>query len=147
MLADDGREASATGFMKAQLNGDIILATEDGAIPESVIFAGREKPGQSPNGFEVPYVNGHPTADGLVRALKSLAQALKTPAKQAAMIRAALSAEPQVSINGRSKRRAPFTNVSLASPNICPFRPPLKTHRQFNVIFCMSFLHPRSILG
>jgi len=41
MLADDGREASATGFMKAQLNGDLIIATNDGAIPESVIFAGQ----------------------------------------------------------------------------------------------------------
>src|SRR6185295_7242756 len=63
MLADDGREASATGFMKAQVNGDLVIATDDGAIPESVIFQGREKSGQAlpagrqvPNGFEVPYV-------------------------------------------------------------------------------------------
>src|SRR5258706_6873058 len=58
MLADDGREASATGFMKAQINGELILATDDGAIPESVTFQGREKSGQTANGFEVPYVNG-----------------------------------------------------------------------------------------
>src|SRR6185295_8272080 len=63
MLADDGREASATGFMKAQVNGDLTIACDDGAIPESVIFAGKEKQGQSPNGFEVPYVNGYPSAE------------------------------------------------------------------------------------
>src|SRR4029077_8937528 len=60
MLADDGREASATGFMKAQLNGGLMIATDDGAIPESVIFQGRERQDQAPNGFEVPYINGHP---------------------------------------------------------------------------------------
>src|SRR4029077_9175948 len=74
MLADDGREASATGFMKAQLNGDLVIATHDGAIPESVVFVGQEKSGEKPNGFEVPYVQGHPTAEGLLRALKALSQ-------------------------------------------------------------------------
>jgi len=98
MLADDGREASATGFMKAQINGNLILATDDGAIPESVIFQGREKPGQSANGFEVPYVNGHPKAEGLLRAFKQLQQALRDPAAHAAMIRSALAAEPQVDV-------------------------------------------------
>ncbi len=39
MISDAGREASATGFMKAQLNGAMIIACNDGAIPESVIFA------------------------------------------------------------------------------------------------------------
>jgi glucan phosphorylase len=98
MLADDGREAAATGFMKAQLNGEIIIATDDGAIPESVVFAGREKEGQKANGFEVPYVNGHPTSDGLLRAFKSLTQALKNPAQHAAMIRSALAAQSQISV-------------------------------------------------
>src|SRR5439155_5568490 len=65
MLADDGREASATGFMKAQLNGDLIIATDDGAIPESVIFQGKEKAGQAANGYEVPYAHGQPTPYGL----------------------------------------------------------------------------------
>lgn len=98
MLADDGREASATGFMKAQINGGIIIATDDGAIPESVVFSGHEKQGQAPNGIEVPYVQGHPTAEGLMRAFKGLKQALKDPARHAAMVRSALAAAPQVSI-------------------------------------------------
>ena len=68
MLADDGREAAATGFMKGQLNGDLIIAASDGAIPESVTFKGQEKIGQTANGFEVPYVQGHPTPDGLLQA-------------------------------------------------------------------------------
>jgi starch phosphorylase len=98
MLADDGREASATGFMKAQLNGDLVIATNDGAVPESVIFQGQENPGQVANGFEVPYVQGHPTAEGLVKALKALNQILKNPAQHAAMKRAAFAAQSQVSI-------------------------------------------------
>src|SRR5262249_46291821 len=72
MLADDGREASATGFMKAQVNGGLVIATDDGAIPESVIFQGREKQGQLANGFEVAYVNGNPKADGLLKAFMQL---------------------------------------------------------------------------
>jgi len=98
MLADDGREASATGFMKAQLNGHLIIATDDGAIPESVIFSGREKPGQTPNGFEVPYVNGHPTVEGLLKALKALAQTLAFPGKHLPMIRSAFAMNGQVSV-------------------------------------------------
>ncbi|MFA5975085.1 MAG: glycogen/starch/alpha-glucan phosphorylase [Elusimicrobiota bacterium] len=98
MLADDGREASATGFMKAQINGEIIIATEDGAIPESVTFMGREKQGQVPNGIEVRYWHGHPTTDELLRALKTLKHALKDPAHHAAMFRSALAAQSMVSV-------------------------------------------------
>lgn len=105
MLADDGREASATGFMKAQVNGGLIIASEDGAIPESVIFQGREKEGRAPNGFEVPYVYGHPRAEGLVRALKQLQQVMKNNALHAAMVRSALASTPQVSV-GRTVAEA-----------------------------------------
>ena len=87
MLADDGREASATGFMKSQVNGGLVIATDDGAIPESVIFQGREKSDQTANGFEVPYVQGHPRADGLLRAFKQFQQILQDPPKHAAMVR------------------------------------------------------------
>lgn len=98
MLADDGREASATGFMKAQVNGDLIIATEDGAIPESVIFLGQEKPGQTGNGIQVPYSGMHPTASGFLNALSDLVPLLTDPAKHARMVRSALAAEPQVSV-------------------------------------------------
>jgi len=105
MLADDGREASATGFMKAQLNGGIVLATDDGAIPESVIFQGHEKSAPDNaagaarvNGIEVPYFHGHPRVDGLLKAFKQLHQVLQDPAHHAAMVRSALAAEGQVDV-------------------------------------------------
>ncbi len=116
MLADDGREAAATGFMKAQVNGNLIVASDDGAIPESVIFQGREKAGQSSNGFEVPYIHGHPRAEGLLRACKQLQQALRDPATHAAMIRSALAAESQVSVYRTVKETFQFYQKTLALP-------------------------------
>jgi starch phosphorylase len=98
MLADDGREASATGFMKAQINGGLVIASDDGAIPESVTFQGREKAGQAANGFEVPYAQGYPRADGLLRAFKEFQETLQDPARYAAMLRAALAQEPQINV-------------------------------------------------
>jgi glucan phosphorylase len=115
MLADDGREASATGFMKAQVNGGLVIATDDGAIPESVIFQGREKVGQTPNGFEVPYAQGHPQADGLFRAFKQFQQSLQDPARHAAMVRAAFAAEPQVSVRRTVQETRLFYEKILAS--------------------------------
>ncbi len=120
MLADDGREASATGFMKAQLNGDLIIAAQDGAIPESVIFAGQEKAGQTANGFEVPYVNGHPSAEGLMRAFKALQQIMQNPARHAAMKRAALAAQPQVSIERTIRDTQAFYERILTKPGRVP---------------------------
>jgi len=39
MLADKGQEAAATGFMKVQMNGGIVIAVpNEGAVPESVKF-------------------------------------------------------------------------------------------------------------
>ncbi len=120
MLADDGREAAATGFMKAQLNADLVIAASDGAIPESVIFKGQEKDGQIPNGFDVPYINGHPTAEGLLRAFKALNHVLQNPAQHVAMKRAALAAQSQVSIERTVKETIAFyqriaMGASLAS--------------------------------
>jgi glucan phosphorylase len=99
MMADDGREASATGFMKAQVNGELIIATEDGAVPESVVFLGKEKADQVANGFEVPYVQGHPRLDGLLRSLKQLQQVLRNPPQHAAMVRSALAAKSQIGMD------------------------------------------------
>jgi hypothetical protein len=127
MLADDGREASATGFMKAQLNGGLMIATDDGAIPESVIFQGYEKTGpdlpagrQAANGFEVPYFHGHPRADGLMRAFKQLHQILLDPALHAAMVRSALTAETQVTIRRTLQETLAFYNRILAVPAGAP---------------------------
>ena len=116
MLADDGREASATGFMKAQINGDLIIATDDGAISESVIFQGHEKEGQTANGFDVPYVHGHPRAEGLLKAFKFLQQALRDPAQHAAMVRSALATESQVSVNRTVEETIAFYRRVLSAP-------------------------------
>jgi starch phosphorylase len=116
MLADDGREASATGFMKAQVNGSLVIATDDGAIPESVIFQGREKSGQAANGFEVPYAQGHPQADGLLKAFKQFQEVLKDPVRYAAMVRGALAAEPQVSILRTVRETRQYYEKILAVP-------------------------------
>lgn len=91
MLADDGREASATGFMKAQLNGALVIASNDGAIPESVVFGA--------NGIEVPYVNGQPEPAGLLHAFEELDAIYKNPKQRAQAIRSALSSENQVSMD------------------------------------------------
>jgi glucan phosphorylase len=120
MLADDGREASATGFMKAQLNGNIIIATRDGAIPESVIFSGQEKSDQTANGFEVPYSQGHPTPEGLLRAFKALHQTLQNPGQHVSMKRAALAALPQVSIERTLKDTFELYQRILTRPSLTP---------------------------
>ena len=101
MLADDGREASATGFMKAQVNGAMVIASNDGAIPESVFFKrkGREGAGGSENGFHVPYVNGQPRPEHLMQAFDDLDAVYKDPKTRARMIRASFEAENLVNID------------------------------------------------
>jgi glucan phosphorylase len=96
MLADDTREASATGFMKAQVNGSAIIATADGAVPEFVVFP--EQDGKKVNGFNVPYINGEPTPEGLLHALEAYDAAHKNSADAAAIMRAALAETSQVSV-------------------------------------------------
>jgi starch phosphorylase len=108
MLADDGREASATGFMKAQMNGGLIIATEDGAIPESVIFQGHEKSGQISNGLQVPYVGPYPTAEGLLNALSGVSQIMKDPTRRAAMVRSAFASQKQVSVERTAEEMVAF---------------------------------------
>ena len=99
MLADDGREASATGFMKAQVNGAVVIANSDGAIPESVYFQNDSVPLEKQNGFEVPYVNGQPTPEGLMDAFSALDRVYKDPIVRAKMVRASFQAKDQVSID------------------------------------------------
>jgi glucan phosphorylase len=88
MLADDTREASATGFMKAQMNGAAIIATADGAVPEFVFQPDNLN---SPfNGFNVPYVNGEPTSSGFLEALEQFDRAFDDPKTVAMVMRSAL---------------------------------------------------------
>ncbi len=100
MLADDGREASATGFQKAQLSGSLIIASNDGAIPESVKFLDPAPglPIRGANGFNVPYVNDQPTAGGLMDAFGRFRRIYDQPDKLAAMIRNALRQAEFVSV-------------------------------------------------
>ena len=95
-VAAGPREASATGFMKGQMNGAAILATADGAVPEFVFF--EKGKGHDVNGFHVPYVNGEPTPEGLLRGLESFDQAYRDPARAAAIMRAAIAVTPMVSV-------------------------------------------------
>ncbi|MBI3012008.1 MAG: glycogen/starch/alpha-glucan phosphorylase, partial [Elusimicrobia bacterium] len=101
MLADDGREASATGFMKAQVNGAMVIACHDGAVPESVFFKGKNPPDKQTleNGFEVPYHHGQPQPEGLLHAFEELDKVFKSVPDRARMIRASFQAEKQVSID------------------------------------------------
>lgn len=97
MLADDTREASATGFMKAQMNGAGILATSDGAVPEFVRFNGHASENDV-NGFFIPYVDGEPTAEGLLKAFEDFSQVMHRPASAAKLMRAAIAVTPEVSV-------------------------------------------------
>ena len=93
MVSDDSKEASATGFMKSQLNGGVIIATKDGAVPESVRF---EIDGQ--NGFQVPYNQGSPTPEGLLKALERFERSFQSKKRRVRMVRSALKATAQVDI-------------------------------------------------
>ena len=106
MLADDGKEASATGFMKAQMNGAAVIAVMDGAVPESVHFFRSDKRKSSEggeNGFLVPYSDGKILPENLLKALEELHQVYIDPSLRAGVIRSAFAVEPQVSIDRTAK--------------------------------------------
>jgi glucan phosphorylase len=98
MLANDGREASATGFMKSQMNAGLIVANADGAVPEFVTYKGQEPKGKTANGFGVAYVNGEPHPESFLKALEDFNAVYKNPKDRAAMMRAALAVTPDVSV-------------------------------------------------
>ncbi len=97
MLADDGREASATGFMKAQVNGAAVIGCQDGAVPESVTFW--KEGDANGNGFNVPYVNGQPQPEGLLNAFEQMNRVYKDPAARAKLIKASFQAETFVNVD------------------------------------------------
>jgi len=110
MLADEGQEAAATGFMKAQRRGKLIIASRDGAVPESVKFYGQTGPEEA-NGFNVPYtyvpldrhgqpnrIPWQPTAAGLLKALKECSAVFADKPALARMMRNALRQATRVSI-------------------------------------------------
>lgn len=105
MLSDDGREASATGFMKAQMNGGAVIANMDGAVPEFVFDAGAERP---QNGFAVSYSNGQPDPESFVRALEAFDRAYKTPASRAALIRSAVAVTGDVGADRTAREMKEF---------------------------------------
>jgi len=72
------------------------------------------------NGFEVPYANGHPEAGGLLKAFKEFQKVLGAPPQHAAMVRAALAAESQVSIVRTVREMHQFYQRVLAVPISTP---------------------------
>ncbi|MCB4755974.1 MAG: glycogen/starch/alpha-glucan phosphorylase [Elusimicrobia bacterium] len=129
MLADDTREASATGFMKAQMNGGAVIATEDGAIPEFVHAVRRQPlkslmPTEVPdaeasaiNGFHVPYVKGEPTMYGFLEALEDFCTTMKDPQKAAAVMRMALKETDKVSVARTAREtKALYEQILYGSP-------------------------------
>lgn len=108
MLSDDGREASATGFMKAQMNGAAVIANPDGAVPEFVFIEGETPKGQQPNGFGVSYSNGQPDPDSFLKALHDFSAAFYDPPRRAALIRGALAVTPEVSVDRTAREMAAY---------------------------------------
>jgi glucan phosphorylase len=108
MLSDDGREASATGFMKAQMNGAAVIANPDGAVPEFVFIEGETPKGKQPNGFGVSYSNGQPDPDSFLKALNDFSSAFYDPQRRAAMIRGALAVTPEVSVDRTAREMAAY---------------------------------------
>ena len=108
MLSDDGREASATGFMKAQMNGAGVVANPDGAVPEFVFFSNGDTPDQPPNGFRVDYSNGQPDLESFLTALQNFSNAYKSPAHRVAMIRNAVAVTAHLDVTRTAREMSAF---------------------------------------
>jgi glucan phosphorylase len=133
MIADDTREASATGFMKGQMNGAAIIATSDGAVPEFVRFYAKGRvplvselgdtlPKDRPNGFVVPYINGEPTPLGFLEALEQFDQAYRDPATVASVTRAALAVTGDVDVARTTREMLSLYDQVLSLPLPEPLR-------------------------
>ncbi|MBD3271943.1 MAG: hypothetical protein GF384_05345 [Elusimicrobia bacterium] len=109
MMSDQGKEASATGFMKAQVNGGLVIATRDGAIPETVLFQGGSDHRQS-NGFEIAYVNGSPSPETFLKAIELFSQTYKDPAARVRMMRSSISMAPRISVERTAREMVALFN-------------------------------------
>jgi glucan phosphorylase len=130
MIADDTREASATGFMKAQMNGAAILATDDGAVPEFVRFFPKGRPmadatyppipglPNHPNGFQIPYINGEPTPLGFLEALEQFDAAYRDPALVGTIARSALAVTAAVDVARTTREMQSLYDVVLTTPRV-----------------------------
>jgi len=98
MISDKGKEAAATGFMKAQLNGAVVIATEDGAVPESVFFYNKPLKGVQANGFLVEYADSCPTPEGLLKAFEEFSYAYNDKEQFVKMIRSSLAQSDRVDV-------------------------------------------------
>lgn len=121
MMADDTREASATGFMKAQMNGAAVLATADGAIPEFVKFAGDRPSGNGSeavefNGFLIPYVHGEPTTTGLLEAFEAFDFTFRNARTVAAVMRNAIAVTADVSLHRTSNEMFRLYDSVMQTP-------------------------------
>ncbi len=116
MLANDGREASATGFMKAQMNGGLVIANSDGAVPEFVTFKNKDNAGNTANGFGVAYANGEPDPQSFLRALEDFSATYRNPEERAAMMRAALAMTPKVNVDRTAEETQAFYHRLLQKP-------------------------------
>ncbi|HND63209.1 MAG TPA: glycogen/starch/alpha-glucan phosphorylase, partial [Elusimicrobiota bacterium] len=116
MLSDDGREASATGFMKAQMNGAAIIANPDGAVPEFVF--GDDSAGKPVNGFTVRYRDGQPDPESFLDALQAFGQSFRDPRRRAALVRGALAVTPEVAVDRTAREMAAFFGALPARPAV-----------------------------
>jgi glucan phosphorylase len=115
MLSDDGREASATGFMKSQMNGGVILANPDGAVPEFVFSPDSDQ--KAPNGFTVSYKDGQPDPESFLNALQSFGRAFRHPTERARLMRNALAMTPRVGVDRTAREMMDFYKT-LMSPAV-----------------------------
>ncbi|MCX5712115.1 MAG: glycogen/starch/alpha-glucan phosphorylase, partial [Candidatus Omnitrophica bacterium] len=75
MISDDNKEASATSMMKGLVNGALLIASPDGAVPELLIDIRANK--SDGTGFEISYdVIDRPMPKSIVKALTDLDEIL-----------------------------------------------------------------------
>jgi glucan phosphorylase len=115
MLSDDGREASATGFMKAQMNGGVVIANMDGAVPEFVFDENGARP---QNGFSVGYRDGQPDPESFLKALETFSAAYADPVRRAALIRSAVAVTGDVNVDRTAREMIEYFE------SLPPVRPP-----------------------